>query len=86
MCFFKSSENSQKKKVGPDRSVSDNQSSSVTLNELAMKARKSCCNFKFYFGPPWAFHTIKLLKVLFWVLARELLHIETIRKSTFNLK
>ena len=37
---FKSSENIQKKEGGPDRSVSDNQSSSVTLNELAMKARK----------------------------------------------
>ena len=37
---FKSSENIQKKEDGPDRSVSDNQSSSVTLNELAMKARK----------------------------------------------
>ena len=36
---FKSSENIQKKEGGPDRSVSDNQSSSVTLNELAMKAR-----------------------------------------------
>ena len=37
---FKSSDNIQKKEAGPDRSVSDNQSSSVTLNELAMKARK----------------------------------------------
>ena len=37
---FKSSENIQKKEGGPDRSVSDNQSSSVTLNELAKKARK----------------------------------------------
>ena len=34
---FKSSENIQKKREGPDRSVSDNQSSSVTMNELAMK-------------------------------------------------
>ena len=42
-----SSENIQKKERGPDRSVSDNLSSSVTLNELAMKARKSYCNFKF---------------------------------------
>ena len=40
MSSFKSSENFQKKEGGPDRSVSDNQSSSVTLNELAMKARK----------------------------------------------
>ena len=40
MSSFKSSENIQKKVGGPDRSVSDNQSSSVTLNELAMKARK----------------------------------------------
>ena len=37
---FKSSENIQKKEDGPDRSVSDNQSSSVTLNELTVKARK----------------------------------------------
>ena len=37
---FKSSENIQKKEDGPGRSVSDNQSSSVTLNELAIKARK----------------------------------------------
>ena len=44
---FKSSENIQKKECGPDRSVSDNQSSSVTLNKLAVKARKSYCNFKF---------------------------------------
>ena len=40
MSTFKSSEIIQKKEVGPDRSVSDNQSSSVTLNELAMTARK----------------------------------------------
>ena len=39
MSSFKSSENIQKKVGGPDRSVSDNQSSSVTLNELAVKAR-----------------------------------------------
>ena len=47
MSSFKSSENIQKKERGPDGSVSDNQSSSVTLNELAMKARKTYCNFKF---------------------------------------
>ena len=40
MSSFKSSENIQKKESGPDRSVLDNQSSSVTLNELATKARK----------------------------------------------
>ena len=40
MSSFKSSGNMQKKEGGQDRSVSDNQSSSVTLNELAMKARK----------------------------------------------
>ena len=44
---FKSTGNIQKKECGPDRSVSDNQSSSVTLNKLAMKARKSYYNFKF---------------------------------------
>ena len=47
MSSFKSSENILKKEDGPDRSVSDNQSSSVTLNELAMKARKKYCNYKF---------------------------------------
>ena len=47
MSSFKSSENIQKKVCGPDRSVSDNQSSSVTLNKLAKKVRKSYCNFKF---------------------------------------
>ena len=42
MSSFKSSENIQKKEGGPDsRSVSDSQSSSVTQNELAMKARKN---------------------------------------------
>ena len=41
MSSFKNSENNQKKECGPDRSVSDNQSSSVTLNKLAMKARKN---------------------------------------------
>ena len=40
MSSFKSNESIQKKEGGSDRSVSDNQSSSVTLNELAMKARK----------------------------------------------
>ena len=40
MSSFKSSENIQKKEGGPDRSVSDIQSSSVTLNKLAMKAKK----------------------------------------------
>ena len=40
MGSFKSSENIQKKEGGPDRSVSDNQSSSVTPNELAMKPEK----------------------------------------------
>ena len=46
MSYFKRSENIQKKEGGPDRSVSDNQSSSVFLNELAMKVRMSYCNFK----------------------------------------
>ena len=40
MSSFTSSEYIEKKKGGPDRSVSHNQSSSVTLNEMAMKARK----------------------------------------------
>ena len=44
MRSFKSSENIQKKEGGPERSVSDNQSSSVTLNELAMKVIESAMN------------------------------------------
>ena len=40
MRSFNISENIQKEEGGPGRSVSDNQSSSVNLNELAMKARK----------------------------------------------
>ena len=47
MSSFKSSKNIQKKECGPDRSVSDNQSSSVTLNELAVKAIIIYCNFEF---------------------------------------
>ena len=39
MRSFKSSENIQKKEGGPDSTVSNNQFSSVTLNELAMNAR-----------------------------------------------
>ena len=49
MISLKSSENIQKKEGGPDRSVSDNQSSSVTLNELEMKAKKYC-NIEFQQG------------------------------------
>ena len=37
---FKSSDNMQKKEGGPDSTVSNNQFSSVTLNELAMNARE----------------------------------------------
>ena len=51
MSSFKSSENIQKKEGGSDRSVSDNHSTLVTLNELAMKARKYC-NFEFQQGSP----------------------------------
>ena len=47
MSSFKSNESIQKKEGGPDRSVSDNQSSSVTLNKPADKARKSYCNSEF---------------------------------------
>ena len=40
MSSFKLSENIQKKRGGLDRSVSDTKLSSVTLGELALKARK----------------------------------------------
>ena len=46
MCSFKSSGYIQTKEGG-QTAVSDNQSSSVTLNELAKKARKIYCNFEF---------------------------------------
>ena len=46
---FKSSENIQNKEGGPVRDVSNNKFSAVTLNELAMKARKSS-NFVFQQG------------------------------------
>ena len=53
MSSFKSSENIQKKEGEPDSSVSDNQSSSVTLNELAMKAMKARKPEKFEFQQNW---------------------------------
>ena len=46
MSSFKSSEDIQRKRVG-QTAVSDNQSSSVTLNQLANKARKINSNFEF---------------------------------------
>ena len=47
MSSFKSSENIQKKDSGTDRSVSDNQSSSVTLNVTGNESQKTYCNFEF---------------------------------------
>ena len=48
MSSLKSNRNIQKKdECWSDRSVSDNQSSSVTLNEMAEKAIKIYCNFEF---------------------------------------
>ena len=47
MSSFTSSENTQKTECRPDRPVSNNKFSSVTLNELAMKARHAYCNFEF---------------------------------------
>ena len=46
MISFKSSRDIQRKRVG-QAAVSDNHSSSVTLNELAKKARKIYCSFEF---------------------------------------
>ena len=40
MSFLKSSENIQNIEGRPDTSVSDNQSASVTLNELAIRPEK----------------------------------------------
>ena len=47
MSSFKSSENIQKKEDGPDRSVSDNQSSSVTLNEPGNERQNNILNYVF---------------------------------------
>ena len=47
MSSFKSSRDIQKKEGGGQTAVSDNQSSSVTLDKLAKKARKIYCNFEF---------------------------------------
>ena len=48
---FKSSETIKKKQGGPDSTVSNNQFSLVTLNELAMIARdRAYYNFKFQRG------------------------------------
>ena len=47
MSSFKISGDIQKKEGG-QTAVSDNQSSSVTLNELTNKARKIYCNFEFH--------------------------------------
>ena len=47
MSSFQSSRNIQKEERGPDRYVSDNQFSSVALNELAEKAIIINCNFEF---------------------------------------
>ena len=50
MSSFRGSENFQKKEGRPDRSVLGNQSSSVTMNELAMKASKAVCKLTMYFS------------------------------------
>ena len=47
MSSFKRSRNIHKKECGSYRSVSDNQSSAVTLNELAEKDTIINCNFEF---------------------------------------
>ena len=57
---FKSSENIQKKEGGPDSTVSNNQFSSVTLNELANNARRNCNLIKLILQiprPPFGFLT-----------------------------
>ena len=43
MSSFKSSENIQKKEGGPDRSVSDNQSSSMILRKLCFRLQIGSC-------------------------------------------
>ena len=46
MSSLRAVETFKRKSVG-QTAVSDNQSSSVTMNELAKKARKIYCNFEF---------------------------------------
>ena len=75
MYAFKSSGDIQKKKVG-QTAVSGNQSSSVTLNELAKKARKIYCNFVFQRRS----HTMTEINLRF---AESVLGLKTIR---FNLE
>ena len=49
--ILKSSENIQKKEGGPDSTVSNNQFSSLVLNDLAMNARdRAYYNFEFQRG------------------------------------
>ena len=55
MSSFKSSESIQKKEGGPDRSDSNNQSSSVTLN--GNETQKRYCNFEFQQGS----HTLTVI-------------------------
>ena len=43
MSYFKSSENIQKKEGGPDRSVSDNHSSSMILRKLCFRLQIGSC-------------------------------------------
>ena len=58
MSSFKSSGNIQKMVDGPDRYVSDNQSSPVTLNELAIIGKpEKYCNFEFQQGR----HTLTII-------------------------
>ena len=60
---LKSSENIQKKEGGPDSTVSNNQFSSVTLNELAMNARKRAYyNFKFH-KSKWCQNSTNLFRI-----------------------
>ena len=70
MGSFKSSINIQKKEGGPDRSVSDNQSSSVTLNINWQKKKKNTeiLFFRFYHGaiPPYDANGIANRSSLIW--------------------
>ena len=91
---FKNSEDIQKKKGGPDSTVSNNQFASVTLNELAINARKRAYyNFEFQRGSQSSVShdATRMIKVWFksifllFFLSSTLKHKSSVRVFTFWL-
>ena len=92
---FKSSENIQKKEGWPDSTVSNNQFSSVTLNNIAIHARKRAYyNFEFQRGSrsSVSHDATRMIKVgftgyflFFFFLSSTLKHRSSVRVFTFLL-